>query len=94
MGRTTVRERSRSFPLLHSNAYIYFPWFINNELLTFVVFRMGYYEVRIILAKVLWNFDLTLIPKDGGELDNWDHLENYQTYVKLPLWVTCTPVRG
>jgi hypothetical protein len=55
---------------------------------------MGYYEVRIILAKVLWNFDLTLIPKDGGELDNWDHLENYQTYVKVPLWVTCTPVRG
>ncbi|KAM5431344.1 hypothetical protein McanMca71_003701 [Microsporum canis] len=55
--------------------------------------KMGYYEVRLVCAKVLWHFDLELVPKDGGALDNWDHIENYQTYTKLPLWVKATPVK-
>ncbi|EZF25493.1 hypothetical protein H112_02222 [Trichophyton rubrum D6] len=55
--------------------------------------KMGYYEIRLIMTKVLWHFDLELVPKDGGALDNWDHIENYQTYVKAPLWVKATPVK-
>lgn len=54
---------------------------------------MGYYEVRLIIAKVLWHFDLNLILKDGGELDNWDDIKNYQTYIKRPLWVNAIPAK-
>lgn len=54
---------------------------------------MGYYEVRLIIAKVLWHFDLNLILKDGGELDNWDDIKNYQTYIKRPLWVNANPAK-
>lgn len=54
---------------------------------------MAYFEVRLIIAKVLWHFDLNLIMKDGGELENWDDIENYQTYVKRPLWVNAIPAK-
>lgn len=54
---------------------------------------MGYYEIRLIMAKVLWHFDLELVPKDGGAMDNWDRIDNYQTYVKAPLWVKAHPFK-
>ncbi|KAF3484021.1 benzoate 4-monooxygenase cytochrome P450 [Arthroderma uncinatum] len=55
--------------------------------------KMAYYEARLIVSKLLWHFDLEIVPKEGGAFDNWDHVENYQTYVKLPLWVKVTPVK-
>ncbi|KAK2806369.1 hypothetical protein FQN51_007413 [Onygenales sp. PD_10] len=54
--------------------------------------KMGYYEIRLILTKILWHFDLELLPEGGGEKDSWDDMENYQTWVKLPLMVIANPV--
>ncbi len=53
---------------------------------------MGYFEIRLILTKVLWHFDLQLLPEEGGEMDSWDDMENYQTWVKRPLKVRAVPV--
>ncbi|EFQ99889.1 hypothetical protein MGYG_02901 [Nannizzia gypsea CBS 118893] len=55
--------------------------------------KMGYYEIRLVMTKVLWHFDLELVHKDGGALDSWDHIDNYQSYVRVPLWVKATPVK-
>ncbi|PGH17922.1 hypothetical protein AJ79_00821 [Helicocarpus griseus UAMH5409] len=55
--------------------------------------KMGYYEIRLILAKVLWHFDLELLPEDGGEEASWDNMENYQTWTRRPLKVLAKPVK-
>ncbi|ODH45228.1 hypothetical protein ACO22_00224 [Paracoccidioides brasiliensis] len=55
--------------------------------------KMGYYEIRLILSKVLWHFDLKLLPEDGGEEDYWDSMQNYQTWTRRPLKVIAKPVQ-
>lgn len=59
--------------------------------LTLKPIRMAYYEIRLILAKVFWHFDLKLA--DGFELEDWDDSVNYQTYVIRPLQVKAVPVK-
>ena len=54
---------------------------------------MGYFEIRLILAKVLWHFDLELLLEEGGEKDSWDDMENYQTWARKPLKVKAVPVQ-
>lgn len=45
--------------------------------------------MRIILAKILWNFDLKLCP----ESDGWINQKSYTLWQKDPLWVEATPIR-
>ncbi|KAF1810322.1 cytochrome P450 [Eremomyces bilateralis CBS 781.70] len=49
--------------------------------------NMAYHEIRIILAKVLWNFDLTLCP----ESENWGDQKTYLMWDKPQLLVNATP---
>ncbi|KLJ12596.1 hypothetical protein EMPG_12382 [Blastomyces silverae] len=55
--------------------------------------KMGYFELRLILAKVLWHFNLKLLPEDDGAEDSWDKMPNYQTWTRRPLKVLAKPVR-
>ncbi|KAF4546144.1 Cytochrome p450 protein [Lasiodiplodia theobromae] len=50
---------------------------------------LAYQEIRIILAKILWNFDLKLCP----ESDGWINQKSYSMWKKDPLWVEATPIR-
>ncbi|KAK0637910.1 Averantin hydroxylase [Lasiodiplodia hormozganensis] len=50
---------------------------------------LAYQEMRIILAKILWNFDLKLCP----ESDGWINQKSYTLWQKDPLWVDAMPIR-
>ncbi|OCK73561.1 cytochrome P450 [Lepidopterella palustris CBS 459.81] len=52
--------------------------------------NMAYHEMRLILSKVLWNFNLTLF----SEMDDWAHQDVFTLWQKHPLMVKLTPVRG
>ncbi|KAF2014226.1 cytochrome P450 [Aaosphaeria arxii CBS 175.79] len=52
--------------------------------------NLAYHEMRIILAKILFHFDLTLEP----ESDSWRNQEVYTLWQKPALKVKCTPVRA
>lgn len=47
------------------------------------------HEMRLILAKVLWNFDLELCPQS----QNWADQKTYSLWEKHPLMVKMRPVR-
>ena len=50
---------------------------------------MALYMARLVMCKVLWNFDLELC---GGQ-DNWiSDQKVFVTWVKLPLMAQFTPV--
>ncbi|KAF2401786.1 benzoate 4-monooxygenase cytochrome P450 [Trichodelitschia bisporula] len=51
--------------------------------------NMAYHEIRIILSKVLWNFDLELCP----ESENWADQKIFIMWDKGPLWCRAIPVR-
>lgn len=46
-------------------------------------------ETRLILTKLLWNFDMELLP----ESHNWSHQKVFMLYEKKPMWVKVTPVQ-
>lgn len=49
---------------------------------------LAYAEMRMILARVIWKFDMTL----AEESRNWiDTNEVYTLWKKPPLWVHLTP---
>lgn len=50
---------------------------------------LAYHEMRIILAKVLFNFDVELHAGSDGWIDQ----KCYTLWQKTPLWVTVKPVR-
>ena len=50
---------------------------------------MAYHEIRLILAKVLWHFDLKLC----GESENWIDQKVYLMWEKGPLKCQITPVK-
>ncbi|KAH7020684.1 cytochrome P450 [Macrophomina phaseolina] len=52
-------------------------------------FSLAYHEMRIILAKVLWHFDLELSP----ESENWTDQKVWILWDKVPLLVRAKPVR-
>jgi hypothetical protein len=45
--------------------------------------------MRIIIGKVLWNFDLELCPQS----DNWSEQKAYDIWVKPALWIKAKEVR-
>ena len=49
--------------------------------------NLAYVEMRLILAKLLWSFDLELC----GESEDWGQLKAYMVWDKRPLWVKLTP---
>ncbi|EKG21958.1 Cytochrome P450 [Macrophomina phaseolina MS6] len=51
--------------------------------------NLAYHEMRILLAKLLWHFDLELSPK----CQNWNEQKNYALWEKHPLYVTLKPIR-
>jgi len=52
---------------------------------------MAYHEVRLILSKVLWNFDLELCEETGNFADT---RKIYVLWEKGPLWCRLTPAQG
>ncbi|OJD35901.1 cytochrome p450 [Diplodia corticola] len=50
---------------------------------------LAYHEMRLILAKLLWNFDFELCP----ESDGWINQKCYTLWQKDPLWVKARPIR-
>jgi len=51
--------------------------------------NLAYHEMRLVLATVLWNFDLAFCK----ESDNWLDQQCYVLWEKRPLLVRLTPVR-
>lgn len=51
---------------------------------------LAYAEMRLILARVLWNFDMELAPESIGI--NWPDQKTYFLWEKRPLKVRLTPV--
>lgn len=52
--------------------------------------NLAYHEMRLVLATILWNFDLRLCE----ESDNWTMQDSYLLWEKHPLLVELTPIRG
>ncbi|KAF7870469.1 hypothetical protein EAF04_004213 [Stromatinia cepivora] len=48
----------------------------------------GQAELRVVLARLVWNFDLEAV---GNKLVNWVDLKNYIVVQKEPIWVTIKP---
>jgi cytochrome P450 len=45
--------------------------------------NMAYHEIRIIMSKVLWHFDIQLCPESEG----WDQQQIFINWMKGPLYV-------
>lgn len=60
----------------------------NIEVRSLTVGSLAYAEMRLILAQVLWNFDMELAP----ESDNWADQQIFSLWQKGPLYVKLTPV--
>ena len=50
--------------------------------------NLAYMEMRLILARLVWNFDLELCKESVG----WEKQKSYILWEKGPLWVRCKPV--
>jgi cytochrome P450 len=46
-------------------------------------------QTRLVLARLLWNFDIELMPESG----DWANQKVFMTYEKRPMWVRITPVQ-
>ena len=55
-----------------------------------IVVSLAYAEMRIVLAKLLWHFDVTLQPT----LLPWDEVRSYIVWEKAPLWARLKSVAG
>ena len=44
---------------------------------------LAYSELRVVLARILWNFDMNL----GEESEGWHKQKSFNLWVKKPLWV-------
>ena len=53
------------------------------------ILRLAYVEMRVILARLLWNFDLELANKD----DDWLDQKAFLAWDKKPLMVNLKPVK-
>ena len=51
--------------------------------------NLAYAEMRLVLAKVMFNFDLVL---DEGKTGQWLDQKVYTLWQKRPLWVRLNPV--
>lgn len=102
MGPGVASARSKLIPLLlnvHFDSI--FSLLCNATIATIatlsnrVVTSLAYAEMRLILARLLWNFDLELaVPEDPkAKNDNW--IEKQEVYIiwnKVPLMVNLRPV--
>ena len=52
--------------------------------------NLGRAEMKLILSKILWNFDLEL---DEPRTGDWMKQKVYVLWEKPPLWVKLTPVK-
>jgi len=52
---------------------------------------LAYAEQRLILTKMIWNFDLSLPGGPGSGLD-WDEQKTWSFWEKLPLEMRLTPI--
>ncbi|KAF4308505.1 putative cytochrome p450 protein [Botryosphaeria dothidea] len=51
--------------------------------------NLAYHEMRMILAKLVWNFDFELCPESEG----WIRQKIWTLWSKPPLWLKATPLR-
>ncbi|KKY14815.1 putative cytochrome p450 [Diplodia seriata] len=51
--------------------------------------NLAYHEMRVILAKMLWNFDFEVCPESEG----WINQKSYTLWQKNPLWVKARSIR-
>jgi cytochrome P450 len=49
--------------------------------------NLAYAELRLILARMIWNFDLSLSNASNSDRDTWVEQLNYVLVEKLPLKV-------
>jgi averantin hydroxylase len=54
-----------------------------------ILASLAYAEMRLILARVVWNFDMEL----GAESEHWTDQKVYGLWQKAPLYIKLTPVR-
>ena len=54
---------------------------------TLILNSLAYHEMRLILAAVLWHFDIDLVDKE----EVWTNQKNYELWEKKPLFVNLTP---
>ena len=54
-------------------------------------FKLAYFELRLILARMVWNFDISLPDGPGSGL-KWDDQKTYAVWVREPFVVRLTPV--
>ncbi|KAF9884656.1 hypothetical protein FE257_001409 [Aspergillus nanangensis] len=50
-------------------------------------------EILLLLAHLLYNFDMSLPLGEAGTLEKWEDQETYAVWVKSPLLVRLTPIR-
>jgi hypothetical protein len=51
--------------------------------------NLAYMELRPILARLLWEFDLELLKESEG----WERQKVFLLWEKPPLWMRCTSAR-
>jgi len=51
---------------------------------------MAFHEMRLIITKVLWNFDLSFMK----ESENWSEQNVYPLWERGPLMVKLTPLKA
>jgi hypothetical protein len=55
--------------------------------MTDLCISLAYAEMRTILSKLIWHFDITLDPRTT----DWDNARSYIVWENKPLWVRLTP---
>src|SRR6201999_3484271 len=59
--------------------------------------HLSYMELRLILASLLWHFDIERADLPGFDIwdpaDNLQHVKAFNTWDKPPLWCKLTPVK-
>jgi cytochrome P450 len=59
--------------------------------------HLSYMELRLILASLLWHFDIERADLPGFDIwdpaDNLSHVKAFNTWDKPPLWCKLTPVK-
>ena len=85
MVRETVSEESR-FTLFLFNLAFSFLWSLTYKIINF---SLAFAEMRLVLAKIIFNFDLKL----ADDSYNWiERQKNYNVWDRIPLNVSLTPV--
>ncbi|KAL9118078.1 MAG: hypothetical protein Q9187_005379 [Circinaria calcarea] len=77
-----------SSPFAHDNKDAQKPFSVGPRLC--IGFKLAYFELRLILARMVWNFDISLPIGPGSGL-KWDDQKTYAVWVREPFVVRLVP---